>query len=189
MFYEFMERHTPCLINGTTESVVLSRETKATTVMGKEYVYNGLFAPTSIVKLGDLVETDATFMVLTMRQTVERDKYCSLLKSNAIIEVQRYDQEFDSNDNPVGAPDFITAQEGVVCFVQYVTADLRQQDQGLLPTTKYLVILQTSVDVKRPQGLPSPDRIIIDGQPYQVDVVDSLKYPSLLNVQVSEDTR
>lgn len=189
MFNEFPERQIACLINGTSEKVILSRETKATTVMGKEYVYNGLFAPKSIIALGDIVEVDASYMVLTMRQIVERDKYCSLLKSNAAIDVQRYGQEFDVNDNPVGAPDFITVQEGVVSFVQYVTADLRQQDQGLLPTTKYVVILQTSVDVMRPQELSSPDRLIIDGIPFQVDVVDGMKYPNLLNIQVSEDMR
>lgn len=189
MFKDFSHRHTACTINGTSEKVVLSRETKATTVMGKEYVYNALFAPSSIIALGDIVEADASYMVLTMREMVERDKYCSLLKTNAAIEVQRYGQAFDVNDNPVGAPDFMTWQENISCFVQFVTADLRQQEAGLLPTTKYLVILQTSVEVRRPQGLASPDRLIIDGQPYQVDVVDRLKYPNLLNVQVSEDMR
>ncbi|WP_246862843.1 hypothetical protein [Paenibacillus cellulosilyticus] len=62
MFHQFAHRHTPCQINGQAEAVILSRETKGTTVMGKEYVYNGLFAPDSIVQRGDIVQTDDQFL-------------------------------------------------------------------------------------------------------------------------------
>jgi hypothetical protein len=188
MFNDFPERQTSCLINDTPEKVILSRETKATSVMGKEYVYNGLFAPNSIIALGDIVEVVASYMVLTMRQTVERDKYCSLLKTNAVIDIQRYGREFDGNRNPVGKPKFLTVEAGAACFAQFVTGDLRQDEPGLLETTKYLLVLQKSVDIERPQNA-NPDRIILDGRPYRVDVVDNIKYPNLLNVQLSEDTR
>ncbi|WP_237163299.1 hypothetical protein [Paenibacillus sp. BIHB 4019] len=173
------------------ENVILSRETKATTVMGKEYVYNGLFAPTSVVQLGDIVQTDASFLVLTMRPTVDRDKYCSLLKSNTIIEVQRQTQAYDDNYNPIGSQQFVTVVSDVICFAQFVTADMRQSDPGLLPTTEYVLVLQTSVDVKRAQdnNPKAPDRIILDGRAFKVDAVDGIKYPNLLHVQLSEDTR
>lgn len=191
MFYEFSHRFTPCLINGAEENVILSRETKATTVLGKEYVFNGVFAPTSVVEAGVLVETVDSFLVQTMRSTVERDKYCSLFKTNALIEVQRYSQSYDSNDNPVGEPVFISVAANVKTFAEFVTAQLKMDDPGLLPTTKYVLILQTSVDVRKPQELSllSPDRIVLDGRPYQVDVVDQTKYPNLLHVQLSEDMR
>ncbi|WP_138756482.1 hypothetical protein [Paenibacillus sinopodophylli] len=188
MFNNFSHRHTPCTINGEAEKVILSRETKATTVMGKEYVYNGLFAPSSVVELGDLVQTDVSFMVLTMRQTVERDKYCSLLKTNTTVDIQRYGREFDANYNPIGKPKFLTVQAEVVCFAQYVTGALRQDEPGLLETTKYVLVLQTSANIERPQD-NTPDRILLDGRPYQVDVVDGMKYPNLLHIQLSEDTR
>lgn len=191
MFHEFSHRYTPCVINGANENVVLSRETKATTVVGKEYVYNGLFAPSSAVELGMVVETDAYFLVLTMRITVDRDKYCSLIKTNATIDVQRYTQDYDDNDNPTGDPDFNTIESDVICFAEYVTADLRRSDPGLLPSTNYVLTMQTTADVRKPQDskLISPDRIILDGRPYQVDVVDRIKYPNLLNVQLSVDLR
>lgn len=191
MFYDFSHRHTPCVVNGESEKVILSRETKATTVMGKEYVYNGLFSPASDVELGTMVETDVKFLVLTIRTTTERDKYCSLLKTNNSIEVQRYSQSYDENDNPTGDPHFNPIESGVVCFVQFVTAELRREEIGLLPTTKYLLTMQTSVDIRKPQDneLLSPDRVVIDGIPYQVDVVDNIKYPNLYHVQLSEDIR
>ncbi|HIW32615.1 MAG TPA: hypothetical protein IAA29_07500 [Candidatus Paenibacillus intestinavium] len=191
MFYEFSHRFTPCLVDGNAENVVLSRETKATTVMGKEYVYNGLFSLQSAIELGMIVESDVSFLVLTMRTTVERDKYCSLLKTNTLVEVQRYGQNYDSLDNPVGEPSFTPMESDVKCFAQYVTAQLRMDEPGLLATTNYVLIIQTSVDVRKPQdqSLLSPDRIVLDGRPYQVDVVDSIKYPNLLHIQLSEDLR
>ncbi|MNP58718.1 hypothetical protein D3C76_1536600 [compost metagenome] len=106
------------------------------------------------------------------------------------MEVQRYKQEYDHNDNPKGDPDFILTQEAEG-FAQFVTAQLRLDDPGLLPTTTYILILQTAVDIKRPQDetLISPDRVVLNGRPYQVDVIEDIKYPNLLHVQLSEDTR
>lgn len=191
MFYEFSHRHTPCLVNGNNEKVVLSRETKATTVMGKEYVYNGLFAPNSSIGLGMIVETDVSFLTLTMRTTVERDKYCSLLKTNAVAEVQRFSQAYDSLYDPIGGPTFQSIETNVKCFAQYVSAQLRMDEPGLLASTSFVLIMQSDVDVRKPQDpmLLSPDQIILDGRPYQVDVVDSIKYPNLLHVQLSEELR
>ncbi|MMZ64255.1 hypothetical protein D1872_265650 [compost metagenome] len=79
----------------------------------------------------------------------------------------------------------------VVCFAQYVSAQLQQQEPGLLPSTVFVLQLQTTVDVKDPQDstLSAPDRIAMGGKTYQVDVVDRIKYPNLLHIQLSEDRR
>ena len=108
-----------------------------------------------------------------------------------MIEVQRYGQTYDNLDNPIGEPSFNSIELEVKCFAQYVTAQLRMDEPGLLATTNYVLILQTTVDVRKPQDqtLLSPDRIMLDGRPYQVDVVDSIKYPNLLHIQLSEDLR
>ncbi|MDR0269637.1 hypothetical protein [Paenibacillus sp.] len=191
MFYDFSHRHSPCKVEGAADTVILSRDTRATAIIGKEYLYNGVFAPTSPVKAGDMVETEESFLVQTMRPTTERDKYCSLIKTNVTVEIQRYGQKYDRNDNPIGDPSFIAIQSDVKGFTQYVTARLRQAEAGLLPTTVYILQLQTSVDVKDPQdvALTSPDRIVMNGKPYQVDAVDRVKYPNLLHLQLSEDAR
>lgn len=191
MFHEFSHRHTPCIVGGESEAVVLSRETKATTIIGKEYLYNGLFAPNSVVSQGLFVEVEDTlYLTQTMRLTTDRDKYCSLLRTNVTAEIQRYEQEYDSNDNPKGDPEFSQVQEARG-FAQFVNAQLRLDDPGLLPTTTYILILQTTVDVRRPhdKSLISPDRVLLNGRPYQVDAIDDIKYPNLLHVQLSEDMR
>ncbi|RTZ38168.1 hypothetical protein EJ573_02910 [Paenibacillus polymyxa] len=191
MFYEFSHRHTPCVVDGNEDVVILSRETKATTVLGKEYVYNGVFSPESLINHGSLVQTEDTFLVLTLRKTVDQDNYCSFVKTNAVVEVQRYRQAYDVNDNPVGDAEFTSVAADVVCFAQYVTAQLRQQEPGLLSSTVFVLQMQTTVDVKRPEETTTaiPDRIVMGGKTYQVDEVDRMKYPNLLHVQLSEDRR
>jgi hypothetical protein len=191
MFYDFAHRHTACLVDGVADKVILSRDTRSTSIIGKEYLYNGLFAPGSPVQTGSLVATTDSFFVQTLRLTTDTDKSCSLIKTNATIDVKRYHQALDGNDNPIGNPTFNTIRSNVKAFAQYVTAHLRQQDPGLLPTTVYVLQLQSSVDVRKPQdpSLISPDRIILNGRTYQVDAVDDVKYPNLLHVQLSEDLR
>lgn len=191
MFKDFSHRHTPCSIDGAAGIVILSRDSRSTSIIGKEYIYNGVFAPDSPVQTGSLVETADSFFVQTLRLTTEKDKYCTLIKTNTSIDVQRYGQAYDDNDNPVGNPTFQTVMSEVIAFAQYVTARLRQDDPGLLPSTVYVIQLQTSVDVRKPQDpdLISPDRIVMNGRPYQVDAVDDVKYPNLLHIQLSEDLR
>jgi hypothetical protein len=190
MFNEFAHRQIDCLVDGAAEKVILSRDSRATSIVSREYLYNGLFAPSSAVKTGSRIITADSFFAQTMRLTTESDKSCSLIKTNAAVEVQRYAQTYDENDNPTGES-FTAVQSNAKAYAQYVTARLRQEDIGLLPSTAYVVILQSNTDVKRPQdpSLMKPDRIMLNGRPYQVDVVDDVKYPGLLQVQLSEDTR
>ncbi|MHA6530189.1 hypothetical protein [Paenibacillus sp. BAC0078] len=189
MFYQFAHRHSPCTVNGMADVVILSRENRGTAVIGKEYMYNGVFAETSPVKPGDLIENGDSFFVQTMRPTTEKDKYCSLVKTNAVITVNRYSQEYDENDNPKGPEEYRPTAENVKAFAQYVSARLRQDDPGLLPTTTYTLQLQTTVDIKDPQDAIHPDQVILRGKAYQVDAVDVVKYPNLLHVQLSNSVR
>jgi hypothetical protein len=190
MFHDFTHRQTVCFVEGIPEKVILSRDSKNTSIISREYLYNGLFAPLSAVHTGSMVEAEeGHFLVQTQRRTTEKDRYCSMIKTNVAVDVQRYHQEYDSNLNKVGGPTFQTQQAEIKGYCQYVTGRLRQEEPGLLSTTSYILILQTSVQVRKPQGLPSPDRILLNGHPYRVDVVDDLKYPNLLYVQLSEDTR
>lgn len=181
MFYEFAHRYTPCTVEGVNENVILSRETKGSSVVAKEYMFVGRFSPSSIVQNGSLVVTDVSFLVRTLRATTESDKYCNMVKTNALIDVYRYGQP------AVGDPDYIIGDSGVVAYVEYVTADLRQQHIGLLATTECILVVQKTVDVKKPNdpSLYRPDRVVMNGRNYQVDVVDDVELPNLLHVQLS----
>jgi hypothetical protein len=191
MFHQFSHRHTPCTVDGINENVILSRDTKGSTVVSKEYTFIGRFAPNSAVLNGSLVVTDDTFLVQTLRPTPEGDKYCSMVKTNALIDVYRYGQRIDDAGDPAGEPDFILLVYGVIAYAEYVTASLRQQDIGLLATTEYILVVQKTVDVKKPNdpSLHRPDRVVLNGRNYQVDVVDDMKFPNLYHIQLSVDYR
>ncbi|MDB5053279.1 MAG: hypothetical protein JWM44_1329 [Bacilli bacterium] len=190
IFDEFAHRHTDCILDGVAEKVILSRDSRSTSIIAREYIYNGLFAPTSAVKTGSLVVTDESFLVQSRRSSPEGNKSCTLVKTNSVIEIQRCTVTYDTNDNPIGES-FDPVQSNVKAYVQYVTAHLRQLDIGLLPTTAYTLLVQSTVNVKRPQdtSLVMPDRIVLNGRPYQVDVIDDVKTPGLYNIQLSEDIR
>lgn len=190
MFYEFGHRHVPCTVDGEPDVVMLSRESKATSIIGKESMYNGIFAPDSPVAAGSIVITDDTFLVLTKRKTTDADAYCSLIKTNAAANLQRYGEVFGEHRN-VTDRTFSTIESDIPAFAQHVNAQMRQDDIGLLPKTTVLLIVPVSFHVKGPQepGLIAPDRVQVFDRNYQVDDVDRMKYPNLLQLQLSEDVR
>jgi len=188
MFREFTHRHTPCTVDGVADTVVLTRDSRSSSIINREYLYTGLFAQQSPVRVGSLVTVeDDVFFVQTSRSTAERDRYCGMIKTNAVIEVQRYSRDYDGRDNPVGDPYFMPVASSVPAFAKYVTAKIRQDDIGLLPTTSYVLQVQKGTDVKEPTELLQPDRILLNGRPYQVDAIDDIRYPGLLYIQLSED--
>ena len=191
MFDEFAHRHTTCTVDGVADIVILSRDSKGSSVVGKESMYVGRFSPTSSVSKGSMVVVTDSFLVQTLRITPDRDNYCGMVKTNELITVQRHTQTLDANGNAIGDPIFIAVQSNIKTFSQYVTAQLRQEVIGLLPTTVIALQMQTTVDIKRPDDplLTSYDRVILNGRPYSVDVVDDSKFPNLLHVELSEDTR
>lgn len=117
MFKQFSHRHTPCTVNGLPEAVILSRGSSGSSQYGRESDYIGRFAPESSVVSGALIETGETFLVCSKRPTPERDKYCGMVKTNMIVRVQRYSQEYDGNYNPIGDPDFTDVEIEVKAFV------------------------------------------------------------------------
>ncbi|MCU6798001.1 hypothetical protein OB236_38340 [Paenibacillus sp. WQ 127069] len=190
MFYDFSHRHTPCTVDGTPDTVILSRDSKSTSFVTKEYLYNATFAPTSTAQGGSLLEVEGnTLIIQTMRPTTEKDRYCSAVKCNVQVEVQRYKQGYDGNDNEIGDSGFPAVQSDVFGFAQAVNARMRQEDLGILATTTHILYIQSIVDVKKPQEAKQPDRIVMNGLPYQVGAIDDLKLPNQYVIQLSEDVR
>lgn len=184
MFYEFAHRHTPCTIDGVADAVILSRNAKSSNVIDREYMFVGRFSPVSTAENGSLVLTTDSFFIEATRITTDNDKYCSLVKLNATIEVWRYAQP-ESGD-----PDFFLT-DSAIAYIQFVNADLRKQEPGLLATTEYILVVQKTVDVKKPNDatLYKPDRVVFNSLNYKVDVVDDVKIPNLYHIQLSVDYR
>jgi hypothetical protein len=183
MFYEFAHRHTVCTVDGVSDKLILSRDTSSSSVSNKEYKFIGRFSPLSLVEEGSLVISEDSFFVQSKRKTPDNDLYCGMVKTNALVTIQRKHQDYDGNDNPTGPATYPDVVANVVGFVEFANASLRMKQEGLLPTTTYTLIIQSGVDVER------LDRIMVNSRPYQVDVVDDIKYPNLLFIELSEDLR
>ncbi|AWV35158.1 hypothetical protein CD191_22375 [Paenibacillus odorifer] len=114
-----------------------------------------------------------------------------MVKANMIVKVQRHSQRYDGNNNAIGDPEFQDVATGVHAFVRYVTGQLRQEEPGLLPTSTHIVRMQNTVGVLRPNdpALSKPDRIVLNGRPYQVDAIDDIQFPGLYQIQLSADMR
>lgn len=189
MFNEFSHRHSDCFVDGVADKVILTRDSRSSMVFKQEYLFSGTFSHHSNVVPGSLVTNSESFLVQSVRQTTEKDRFCLMIKTNVEIDIQRWTQPLDVNDNPVGEPYFHAIETGIVGYARYVSGQLRQEDFGLLPTTVYVLILQTNVGIKPPTELDAPDRVVLNGHPYQADVIDNIKYPNLYYVQLSEDRR
>lgn len=190
MFDAFSHRHTPCLVDNAVDKVILSRDGNGSSVMAKESQYIGRFSPSSAVVCGSIVEAIATYFVYSLRITPDTDKYCSLIKTNRTITVRRHKQNYDNKYNPVGNASFQRVSTAPA-FVQVVTTEMRQKEVGLLSTTVLTALIQAGTDIKRPKDkdVSSPDQVVIDDVPYRADVIDTVSYPNLWLVQLSEDNR
>jgi hypothetical protein len=179
-----------CTVDGIADTCIIPWRNRVG--VQDDFVYNGIFSKESSVANGSLIIADEpSYLVTFADKDVASDIYCSMVKCNSDIDVYRYGQRIDDVGDPAGEPEFILLVSGVIAYAEYVTASLRQQDIGLLATTEYILVVQKTVDIKKPNdpSLYRPDRVVLNGRNYQVDVVDDMKFPNLYHVQLSVDLR
>jgi len=149
----------------------------------REAYWEGLIPVSANLASGEVFDVGGTRF---LAQTVEPD-YASgethfyAAKVNATLTIQRYKETLDVNNNIV--QQWVLVAGNVPAFGEAVTASLRQYDPGLLPNTKYLFQIPRSI------GVQLLDRVVYNGNPYQVDSIDDLMLPGLVRVQCSADTR
>jgi hypothetical protein len=102
-------------------------------------------------------------------------------KTNAALTHLRKEEAVDEFGNITET--WTTHNADVPAFGVAVTATLRQQDPGLLESTKFTFQLAKSL------GVQVMDRIVYSGANYQVDAVDDIALPGIVRVQLSTDTR
>lgn len=182
MFYEFSHRHTPCTVDGVADKVILSRDTKSTSIIGREYMFAGRFSPDSLVHTGSLVATTDSYLVEALRITPDTDKYCSLIKVNyPSLQFLHNVVSYDSNLNPIGST--WPAVATFPAYVEYVHGNLSYRHGLLLASTVFSITIQSST------ALDKTYRVMIDGKPYKVDDINLSVISGLQVIQVSVDTR
>lgn len=167
--------------------VSVKRSTKASMNIGiREGFWEGLVLYDAMLQSGEIIDIrDVKYLV----QTVSYDPAsmeCALFaaKCNAILKHKRYVEDLDENNNIIQEwqdvnPDFIN----IPSYGEIITYRLRQEDPGLLDSTKY------TFQVPKSLGVVMLDRFVFNDDNYQVDSIDDVGMAGVARIQVSQDTR
>jgi len=164
--------------------VSIKRSTRSSRDLGvREAYWEGLILMDANLQSGEIVTIgNDAFLV----QSVNLDYASSeaaffAAKCNAVIQHKRYEEAADDSGNII--QDWVTKNADVSCYGQIITAQLRQEDPGLLDGTKYIFQVPKSL------GVTMLDRFFYDGDNYQVTSIDSIGMAGVSRIQLSDDTR
>lgn len=176
-----------CTINRSTPletKVSIKRSTNASRDLGaREGYWEGLILYDASLVSGEIITIrDNKYLV----QTVNYDPAsleCAFFaaKCNALVQHKRYTETVDENNNLI--KQWPTINSDVSCFGEVVTYRLRQEDPGLLDSTKY------TFQVPKSLGVKELDRFVYDNNNYQVESIDDIGLSGVARVQLATDTR
>lgn len=179
---------TPCTIQRTptvNSKVSMKVATKSIYDNHRDSLREGVILADSLLQGGEIVEVlGDKFMVRAVSPDYATDQiYLFASKINAELKQSRLTETTDLYGNVTTAWTIVTAT--VYSSAHVVSAELRQQEPGLLETTTIVLLVSNTLTVKkldRFQFLPS-------GQKLQVDSIDDIKLPGIIRIQCSEDLR
>jgi len=169
----------------TVQSYVsLKRASRGATNPGtREAYWEGLILAASNLASGEVFQIGSDKYLTLSAGTDPATGELSVLtaKTNAALTHRRYTETVDQYGNITQS--WTTLNTNVPAFGQIVTAELRQQDPGLLDNARYVFQVAKSL------GIQQMDRIIYNGANYQVESVDDVALPGIVRIQLSTDTR
>lgn len=175
-----------CIINRATPintKVSIKRSTNASRDLGsREGYWQGLILADANLQSGEII-TIGNNMYLV--QTVTFDAAsgeCAFFaaKCNAVLQHKRYEED-TKNGNIIREWD--TLNSDVYSYGEIVTYRLRQEDPGLLDSTKYVFQVPKSLGVKL------LDRFVFNDENYQVVSIDDIGLGGVARVQAAADIR
>lgn len=167
--------------------VSIKRSTKASRDLGiREGYWEGLVLYESTLLSGEIISIcDEKYLV----QSVNYDHAsleCAFFsaKCNAVVQHKRLLKDVDEHWNPVTKWRLVDEGKPFIhCYGEIVTYRLRQEDPGLLEQTRYILQISKSVDIKE------LDRIVLEGENYQIESIDPLALSGVVRVQLGIDVR
>jgi hypothetical protein len=176
-----------CVIKRTPEAVSYVSIKPATTSYGdsRDLYRDGLILADSGLAPGEVMEVDGEIL---LTRSVYRDKQSGQLsflasKVNAELTQSRFEETADEWGNVTQK--WKTVTDNVYSTAQIVSATLRQQDPGLLPTTKWVFLVPSTLPLQELDRLQFKP----DGDKCRVDAIDDIRLSGLLRVQCSDDRR
>lgn len=186
MFSYFNRFKKPINIRGkASEKIVLTRVGKSNSSNFKSnFVYTGLLQNDSKLENGDIFECKLrgkvkNFIVVSVR-IADASVQATVYECNGMAEIYRPQKIYDEYDN-LTSESLVKIDEIPTNHVT-VNATMRLLNAGLLPST--------TKEFRLPKcDLKLMDRIVLDGENFCVDAIDTTKFAGMLSVQTSNDNR
>lgn len=162
----------------------IKRSTRASRDLGiREGYWEGLILSDANLQSGEIVTIRSIkYLVQSVNydHSSTEDAFFSA-KCNAVIQHRRYVEDVDEHNNVI--KEWQTINANVDCYGEIITYRLRQEDPGLLDSTKY------TFQVPKELAVVLLDRFQFNNGKYQVNSIDDIGMAGVSRVQVSDDTR
>lgn len=170
-----------------TSYVSMKRSSKSTNNTGiRDAAWEGLILADAGLASGEVFSIGSSeYLVQSVdNDSSSREDIFFCVKTNADLMHKRFVETVDENHNVV--QQWQVQVSSVPAFGQIVTANLRQEDPGLLDATKYVFQIPKFSNSISAVAL---DRMVYDGSNFQVESVDNTGLRGISRVQLSTDTR
>ena len=160
------------------EPIVLTRVEKSNLQSNYNWVRKGVVKRKTTRDFGDIVKIDNNKYFVVGKQATE----VKLIEANTTISIQKLTPQYI---NGVNTNKFIPTNlyTNIPTFYEDISGNMRLYDQGLLPTSVKKFIVESHADIKLTQ------RIKLGDKNFQINDINTTRYPGLLFVQVENDTR
>lgn len=162
----------------------IKRSTKSSRDLGsREAYWEGLILADAALLSGEVLQIGSSKYLVqsTNPDLASGETALFIAKCNAVIQHKRYVEDVDDNGNLI--QDWQTLHAAVPCYGEIITYRLRQEDPGLLDSTKYTFQVPKALDVVL------LDRFVYDESKYQVSSIDDIGLPGVSRIQCEDDTR
>jgi hypothetical protein len=179
-----------CTINRTpaaTSKVSIKRSTRSSRDLGsREAYWEGLILADALLQSGEVLNIDADkYLVQSVNSDPASTEHAFFAaKCNAVLQHKREADGVDENNNPVKVwNDVNPSVPNIDAYGEIVTYQLRQFDPGLMEQTRYIFQVPKSI------GALELDRIIYNGDNYQVVSIDDIGMRGVDRIQLAVDLR
>lgn len=170
-----------------TSKCVLTPATKSGRwIADRTDYWDGLIPSDVAINSGEVVETvsatnNRSIIVMSIIDDMRGVTHFLGARANLSLDWRQQSTSVDENFNVVTTWPLVSAD--VSAFGELVTAQLRQEDPGLLSTTKYLIFVPATYNVR------AMDRVVFSAISCQVDSLDNIILDGIVRLQCSDDTR
>ena len=180
MFNQF---RTKCSVeNKEDEYVLFTRIGRGTKRFTVNNIFWGMLKYDSGFDVGDIIDDHKgnKYFLVAKVNSYRADK-AELYKTNCTVKIVRLVDEYEGNDI-VGQTEQVIADNQIATYEQ-VSARMKMYDLGLLKSTTVRVLIPKVADIK------VLDRLILNGEKYQIDDVNKASFQNFYYLQLSVDNR